>query len=192
MNPSDGQDALPLSFELRIDAVCDAFERELRAGRSPRIEDFLIGWQETAKCSLVEQLVNLELEFQQRVGGRISREELANRLPDCTAAIEHAFGKSAGTKLDLRPADTRTSAPGSSAKAHADVQPPALLARYEILDEVARGGMGVVYRARHKSLEMPVAIKILLPGQSSDRFLREAKLLASMRWTPSAGPKKGW
>ncbi len=57
----------------------------------------------------------------------------------------------------------------------------AFLARYELLGEVGRGGMGVVYRARHRALDMPVAIKVTLPGAPAERFLREAKLLARVK-----------
>lgn len=55
-----------------------------------------------------------------------------------------------------------------------------LTSRFEILNEVGRGGMGVVYRARHKQLDKEVAIKVTLPGASVSRFLREAKLLAKI------------
>jgi uncharacterized protein len=55
--------------------------------------------------------------------------------------------------------------------------------RYQILDEIARGGMGVVLRARDPAVGRDVAIKVLLGGglrnaTSQKRFAREAKGLA--------------
>jgi O-acetyl-ADP-ribose deacetylase (regulator of RNase III) len=41
--------------------------------------------------------------------------------------------------------------------------------------------MGIVYRARHKTLNRQVAIKVMLPGSDTGRFLREAQLLAKIK-----------
>ena len=55
--------------------------------------------------------------------------------------------------------------------------------RYEILQELSRGGMGVVYKARHRVLNNVVAMKLLLkPGSEVDqrRFLQEAQLASKV------------
>ncbi len=59
------------------------------------------------------------------------------------------------------------------------------LAGYRLDELIARGGMGVVYRATQLALERPVALKVIAPHLAGDsgfreRFLRESRLAARL------------
>src|SRR5213592_5086106 len=61
----------------------------------------------------------------------------------------------------------------------------ATFAGHRIESEIGRGGMGVVYRARHLALDRERALKLIAPALSADsrfreRFQRESRLAASL------------
>src|SRR5271165_2308466 len=64
-------------------------------------------------------------------------------------------------------------------------QPPVFSDRYEMVKQIARGGMAQVYLAKDLLLDRPVALKVLFPELSVDhsfveRFRREAKAAANL------------
>ena len=61
-----------------------------------------------------------------------------------------------------------------------DVVKAALFEDYEVLDELGRGGMAVVYRAKERALDREVAIKVLpailaMDEEFVQRFTHEAR-----------------
>lgn len=61
-----------------------------------------------------------------------------------------------------------------------------MLGKYQVLEEIGRGGFSVVYRAEHPRLKKTVAIKLMLPALFSDpeaiqRFIHEARTVAALK-----------
>jgi hypothetical protein len=66
------------------------------------------------------------------------------------------------------------------------VETPRTIGRYEVIDRVGRGGMGVLYRGRDPVLDREVAIKVMAGDFSADeaarsRFFREARASARLQ-----------
>jgi serine/threonine protein kinase len=64
------------------------------------------------------------------------------------------------------------------------VQPGTMLGDYEVLELIGRGGMGYVYKVRHRILEKVYAMKTMTPEQVTEtawrRFQNEAQAIARM------------
>src|SRR5262245_57284947 len=122
--------------------------------------------------------------------------KLLARYPDLAPELQAFFANDdrvARLTESLRPpsaASAPASAPTVSEGSGATAPPPEwgkghVLGDYEVLGEIARGGMGVVYRARQISANRPVALKMILTGPLASpaevrRFRDEAEAVANL------------
>jgi predicted Ser/Thr protein kinase len=82
--------------------------------------------------------------------------------------------------------DRTTPLPATEPAGAAAGEPPGAIPGYEILHELGRGAMGVVYKARERDLDRLVAVKMVLAGSHAgpeqlERFRNEARAIAQLR-----------
>src|SRR3972149_4459444 len=77
------------SGAVRLEGICTRFEADWKAGRRPRIEDFLDHAPEEARAELLGELLAVELQWRQSQKEEPAREEtLRARCPQCHYPIE--------------------------------------------------------------------------------------------------------
>jgi hypothetical protein len=118
----------------------------LRGGPPPRVEDYLARFPALDRPEVVRRLLRQEAHVRRRYGDRPTAAEYRARFPALAADLEADATLAAG---GLPPGPAR----------------PPTLPGYEILGELARGGMGVVYKARQVAAGRVVSLKMILAGE---------------------------
>jgi tetratricopeptide (TPR) repeat protein len=137
-----------------------------------------------ADADQVLELIEHEITLREERGETPHLEEYLRRFPDLARDLRLHFDVHAA--LQAEPVETLHV---RHARPEADGPPgggPPALPGYEVLGELGRGGMGVVYKARQVALNRVVALKMILPGaqagpQEVARFRREAEAVAQLR-----------
>src|SRR5262245_6461031 len=115
-------------------------ERHEPTGSGPTLEDVLADYLRAIEA-----------------GQEPNRAELLARHPDLAADLKEFFAN--------RDRISRLAAPLRKPVKSSPALPGLVFGDYELLAEIARGGMGVVYKARQVSLNRTVALKMILTGQ---------------------------
>ena len=170
----------------RIGPVCDAFEAEIRRGAESVIEDFLAKGKESDREALLFELLKLDREYRVASGNTLTFTDYLVRFPNDEKCIRSVFSEEETIAGDsgIPPVPKNL-----------DRTLPRRLGKFELLDVLGQGGMGVVYRAVQYAGDIPireVALKLVrtdqwcsLENTQSDvlltRFREETRFAAQLK-----------
>jgi tRNA A-37 threonylcarbamoyl transferase component Bud32 len=163
--------------------ACADLQQRLSRGEDSRAENFLRDFPDLASdADRALDLIYAEYVARENLGQKPSRPEFLARFPQWRERLEKLF--QLHDLMDQGEAIDDATVPEAVTPTGLPAGP--WLDRYELLEEIGRGGMGIVYKARQVGLNRIVAYKTIKGGEAAEpeeraRFREEAEKMARLK-----------
>ncbi len=182
---------MPAPLTDSLENILDRFDDAWNGPTPPRIEDFAPPADSPAHVPMLAELVKIDMERRCRAGEQPALDDYRQRFPACAADMASWLDEARAAAEPAASPRKETDDPSVLPTLAGPPLPPPfaipsrLLGEYEVLGPLGSGGMGEVYKARHRRLDKLVALKLLPAGsqgsrEAAARFQREMKAIGAL------------
>jgi serine/threonine protein kinase len=180
----------------RVDRACDGFEQAWNAGQPPALKSIVEDLDTPVGKFMLRELLKVELAYRVQRGEQPTMQEYEAIFPGHANLIAAAFDPTATkaisgpnrdevsipTAVTNSPLAYSTQSPGQSSAGASKENWPSIPG-YDIVSELGRGAMGIVYKAWQQRAKRHVALKVIRDGflagpEHRRRFKIEAEAAA--------------
>lgn len=171
--------------DARVHDACAELSRAWRSGENIAVEKILNNCADILDDDCVFELIYTEIALREEFGQPLTREKWFDRFPQYRNRLErlldlHEAMRSEPWSVTSIGVDTKRTRTPTAPKSEL------MFTGYELIEEIGRGGMGIVYKAYHRQLDRLAAVKLIRDSdfsdpQDCDRLLSEAKAAAQLQ-----------